>query len=509
MKTPLSMRRYLRVAVVASVVLVAPATQGRRATPDHLIVMVFDQMRPDYIDRFDLPHFKQFRQSSRNYPDAYVGHLGSQTVVAHAVIPTGLRPGALPWQDEAMIDLDGVLGIPGAAYRTGELTRPQLLRFLERLPRSQFLAARIRDTLGGRVLAVGSKNYATVLFGGPYANAIVTLEKAGTRCVPDGVNVPTYISEDPRFTVDCADAYGTALTTIYALDGSRYVPGRDAAHQGGDVWTADAGVAMMTRERWSAMFLTFGGIDKVAHMLGEQAGPGLQSVPSGYRLADILRVADDQLGKIVATVNRLGLAERTVIVVTADHGGQRNDYYLGNGRYQSCCPFEGASSFQAPYWLDHLNQIGKLKTGYADTSVTLWLADRSPANEAAVIRGLADVSGVTEIYARRSRGQTIDYERVLSRLESQSAQFQRWARRHSAELVDTMAGPSSPDLVALLGDGFGFGRIGGHGGAQEMVQRIPLMVKIPGERPSTRREAIRLMDIAAVAGQILGLPGSR
>src|SRR5688572_17921334 len=474
--------------------------------PDHLVVMVFDQMRPDYIDRFNLTHFKRLRASSRNYPDAYVGHLGSQTVVAHAVIPTGLRPGDLPWQDEAMVDVEGVLGKPDAAYRTGELGAAQLLRFLGRLPRAQFLGARLRDTHGGRVFSIGAKNYAAVLMGGPHADGIVVLEKRGTRCVPDGVNVPGYIANDPRFVVDCGETYGTGFSTIYALDGNHYVPGRDLAHLGGDVWTADAALAVMKNEEWSGLFLTFGGIDKVAHMLGEQDGPGLQSVTSGYRLADILKAADEQLGRILAALDERGLAPRTLVVVTADHGGQRNEFYLGNNRYQSCCAFEGPpAAFVAPYWLDHLSQIGKLKTAYADTSMSLWLADRSSQNEAAVTRGLTDVSGVTEIYARRLDGQRYRYERVFARLESQSPKFRAWAKAHSAELVGTMAGASSPDLVALLGDGFGFGRIGGHGGAQELVQRIPMIIRVPGERASTRREALRLMDIAPEAARLLGL----
>ena len=80
--------------------------------------MVFDQMRPDYIDRFDLKQFKRLRDSSRHYPDAYVGHLAAQTIVSHLVMSTGLPPSALPWTEEAMVDEAGVLGKPGAAYKT-------------------------------------------------------------------------------------------------------------------------------------------------------------------------------------------------------------------------------------------------------------------------------------------------------------------------------------------------------------------------------------------------------
>jgi len=64
----------------------------------------------------------------------------------------------------------------------------------------------------------------------------------------------------------------------------------------------------MRRERWSGLLLTFGGIDRVAHMLGEQDGRGLVSVPSEYRLADVLRVADEQLGRILTELDAKGLA---------------------------------------------------------------------------------------------------------------------------------------------------------------------------------------------------------
>ena len=501
--------RFFYLILVAAA-LVAPAACNRTpprssATPDRVVIMVFDQMRPDYIDRFNLEHFKRLRATARNYPDAYIGHLAAQTIVSHLVIPTGMAPRELPWQDDAFIDVAGVLGKPGGAYDADELSREQVWQFLERIPRERFLPARIHDALGP-VFAVGEKDYAAETFGGPHASSIVTLEKAEGRCVPSGVNVPSYIAGNPRFLLDCSEPYGTGYSTIYAIDGSRYVPGHDPARPGGDVWTADAALEIMRREDWSGLFLTFGGIDKIAHMLGEQDGRGLVSVPSEYRLADVLRVADAQLGRILDELDARNLADRTMVVVTADHGGQRHDVYLGNGRFQSCCAFENASDpVEPPYWLNHLNQLGKLRTAYVDSSINLWLADQSEANEQALTRGLQDVSGVTEIYAKRRTGTEYRYEQVYSNLESQSAAFRAWARQYSSELVNTMAGPGGPDLVALMADGYGFGRIGGHGGAQEKVQRIPMIIRVPGEPPSTRTVPMRLMDVAPEVLRVLNL----
>ena len=463
-------------------------------------------MRPDYIDRFGLRNFQSLRASSRHYPDAYVGHLGSQTVVSHLVIPTGLLPKALPWQDDALFDRAGALGKAGAAYETGNLTREQFWTLLAPIPASRHVGTRIRQKHGGRIIAVGEKNYATFVLGTPAADAIVTLARLEGECRPTGVNVPDYVAANPRFTLDCREAHGTGLSTIYALDGNRYVPGHDRAHLGGDVWTTDVALEIMDREPWSGLFLTFGGIDKVAHMLGEQDGRGLGSVPSAYRLADVATIADEQLGRIMDELKRRNLFERTLIVVTADHGGQENRFYLGNNKYQSCCPLENSEARVEPaYWIEHLLQIGKLQTSYQDTSVKIWLADLSAANEKAIIGGMADISGMTEIYALRSSGGDWRYERVFSRLDEQTPAFRAWAAAHSADLMNTMATDGAPHLVGLLADGFGFGRIGDHGGAQERVQRIPLMLRVPGEAGTTRPEAMRLSDIEAQVTRIMQL----
>jgi len=515
------MARYARSVVIAGTVAAlavsfnATVPLARRAAPDHLVFMVFDQMRPDYIDRFGLENFKRLRASSRHYPDAYVGHLASQTVVAHTVMPTGLPPRALPWVDEASVDEAGTLGKPGAAYKTGELSRDQYWKLLQTIPREQFLPARLLDALGqkvGNVFAVGEKDYAATLFGGPYASSIVTLTNPndGPQCAPTGVNVPDYIASNARFTVDCAKTltYGTGFSTIYKIDGNRYVPGKDPAHLGGDVWTADAAIEIMKRDRWSGLFLTFGGIDKIGHMLGEQDGHGLQGVPSEYHLADILRIADAQLGKLLAALDAQGLASRTLVVVTSDHGGQKDDVYMGNNGSQSCCEFEGSPTpVKPPYWVEHLNALagGKLKTAYTSTLLNLWLTDRSTATEQAITLGMKDIPGITEIYARRRTGAEYSYEQVHVSFGSTSTKFQAWAKRHSAELMGTMAGPAGPDLVGLLADGYGFGRIGDHGGAQELVQRIPMFIRVPGEPPATRKEPLRQMDLAPEIAKILGL----
>jgi hypothetical protein len=485
----------------------APIGQSRTSTPaDHLLIMVFDQMRPDYIDRFGLKNFQALRAASRHYPEAYVGHLGSQTVVSHLVITTGLLPKSLPWQDNAMVDWDGALGQPGASYLTLRFGHDQMRTLLRAVPPSTFLAPRLRKKTGGRVFAIGEKDYATIAMGVAGADSIVTLARASGRCTPSGINVPDYIATNPRYALDCAETYGTGLSTVYSLDGNHYVPGTDTAHLGGDVWTADAAIDVMGRENWAGLFLTFGAIDKVAHMLADHDQEGLRSVQTPYRLAEIAGVADAQLGRLVAELKKRDLYERTVIVVTADHGGQKNEFYLGNNKYQGCCGFANDSVAVEPsYWIEHLKQLGKLQATYQDTSVKVWLSDRSAANETAIVAGLADISGMAEVYALRQAGTGWRYERVFSRVDRLTPAFRRWAAQRHQELADTMATGAAPHLLGLLADGFGFGRIGDHGGAQERVQRIPLLIRVPGERGSRRSTPMRLVDIAAEVSRTMDL----
>ena len=236
-------------------------------------------MRPDYIDRFDLKNFKRLRDSSRNYPEAYVGHLASQTIVSHLVIPTGLAPKDLPWQDDAMVDVEGVLGKPGAAYDADAFTRDDMWRFLEGSRASVFCQRGSRTTWR-QVFSIGVKDYAAALFGGPHASAIVTWHER--RDVAHRT-ASTFLRTSPGTCASRSNAprpTAPASPTVYSIDGNRFVPGNDPSRAGGDVWTADAAMEIMKREKWSGLFLTFGGIDRIAHMLGEQDGHGLTSVPA-------------------------------------------------------------------------------------------------------------------------------------------------------------------------------------------------------------------------------------
>ena len=282
--------RYLgRVSAAAAGVLVllvmcAPAW-GHAKPPKRVLIVVLDQFRPDYVDKFDMRNVKALMRDGVSFDNAYLGHMASETVITHNVITSGQLPRDMGWADEAYRDADDVLG-EGAdsMWISGSLTRDQFNALI-----AHGGYAKLADYLhakhpGTKFIAAGQKDYAVYSSNGPTGDISVTFSGRNFDCDGDGVNNwrgPTGLerAELPVGALLRAvlrrlrrlAVYGTATTApawMYPLDGNRFAPGFDPAHRGGDVWTTDAGLAMMEKEPWSGMLLTLGSIDKASHMWG-------------------------------------------------------------------------------------------------------------------------------------------------------------------------------------------------------------------------------------------------
>src|SRR3954468_23954266 len=319
------MRCFGRVAGVLAGLLMAlgvcaPAWAHRGAEPPRrVLIIVLDQFRPDYINTFDMRNVKALMRDGTSFDNAYLGHMASETVISHNVITSGQLPRDMGWSDEAHRDVDGVLGPKNDMWISGSWSRTQ---FNDLIAHGGY--PKLADYLhaahpGTKFIAAGQKNYAVYSANGPSGDISVTFSSRNFDCDgdgtnnwrgPTGFNVPSYISAPTcgRFYVDSSTSlsYGTATTPpawMYPLDGNRFAPGFDPAHLGGDVWTADAGMAMMEREPWSGMLLTLGSIDKASHMWGGITDDG--TYPAGSpeeqaHLRFIARTADEQVRRLIA-----------------------------------------------------------------------------------------------------------------------------------------------------------------------------------------------------------------
>ena len=512
----------------------APVAQAAQAAdrdrPSRVVMIVLDQLRPEFVDAFDMDNVKALMKGGTNFRRAYLGHMASETVVSHNVMTSGQLPKHMGWADEWYRDVDGVLGAPGQQYVSGSMAREQFNALIEHggYPKLQdyLEAAHPRRVTA----AIGEKPYAVNSMGGPSTDIEVTFSGRDFDCDGDGenswrgpvgdnsVNVPRYIARPTcgRFYVNSSSArdYGTATTSpawMYPLDGNRFVPGKNEAHLGGDTWVADAAMKIMKRENWSGLFLTMGGIDKAGHMWG-----GLNDrppYPPGARkmthLPAVARNADEQVGRIISKLRRLGQLEDTLVVLTTDHGQLRAQNYYGQnepGR-SNLNWYYGADADEE--YLDNqpalqpLIDTGNVEASMQDSAIRTWLTDNSAARKKEAADVMATLPGVIASYYRTGGHYTlrsrIDPE-FLSRSE------RRWFNRHAQQIVNTEAADYGPDLIGLLHDKSSYGVIGDHGGAQRSVQRIPIVFygagAGAGERPSDR---IRSVDIMPTVLRAMGI----
>ncbi|HET6561052.1 MAG TPA: alkaline phosphatase family protein [Marmoricola sp.] len=528
------------VAVASTALPTAVADPGsgssdrdRADKPTRVVQIVLDQLRPEFIEAFDMENVQALMAGGASFENAYLGHMASETVVSHNVMTSGLLPKHMGWADEWFRDSKGLLGPRGGRYVTGSMSQEQFDTLIldKGYPKlADYLKAEFPDKV---VAAIGEKAYAVNTYGGPGADYRITYTGRDYDCDGDGTDnwrgpdasagAPSYLTQPEcgRFYIesDKAHDHGTATTApawMYPTEGHRDVPGEDPAHLGGDVWVADAAFEVMDHEEWSGLLLTFSGIDKAGHMWG-----GLNDVPpypggdKDVHMAAQARVADEQVGRIMDRLEADGLLDETLVVLTTDHGQLRSKHFYGvNEAGRGNLNWYYGSDADEEY-LDPSPEIQRLIDGTGDniemsmqdSAIRAWLVDRSRADKRRAARVMATLGGVQATYYRVGRRYVL--HSLAPRSEWEWAEW-RWHRQHAREIVNTMAAGYAADVVGLLADDTSYGVAGDHGGAQESVQRIPIVFAGAGVRPGTTPEAdMRSVDIMPTILTEMGIAKTR
>jgi hypothetical protein len=468
-------------------------------------------MLSKYADEFNMPNFRMLRDSGTNFNDAYLGYMGSETVISHNVLMSGQNPKHMGWVDEAYRDREGLLSTDtNQMWTTGELTYPQFGSLIQDKAYPKLADYLQAAQPGKKFIVVGQKAYAVdsaaaesafdtsdadiaVRFSGrssssPVAgtpDAACNATLGGRYRGPDGVNVPTYI-KDPfcgRYYVNSSFAHGTSdafPSWIYPLDGNRFVPGDDPDHLGGDRWVADSAMAMMQNEDWSGMFVTMGGIDKAGHMWGAdsdvQSAPGSADYQSHVQFN--AEYADVQLGRMLDKLEALGELDDTLVVLTADHGATFGTHFYGKTAAGSATSdtnwYYGPDSKPTVYnnpspAIQPLVATGNVAFSYQSTSIQTWLKDASSAKRSHALKIMKGLPGVIATYWRNGD------RYVLKATNAMTKSDKAWWKAHAQSIVDNMADVNGPDIVGLLANEVSYGAYGDHGGASEPVQRVPMV----------------------------------
>jgi Type I phosphodiesterase / nucleotide pyrophosphatase len=557
----------LAVLAVPLSTAVGGASAGPAPRPpaaDRVLIVLFDQMVPQYPDQFNMPNYRSLRGTGTNYSKAYLGYMASETVVAHNVITSGLLPKHMGYTDEAYRDTENIfqkgtdaMHITGdfsladfaAVQKNAGATYPKLADYLHTAhPGSTFI------TVGEKSYAVetatGAKGDIAVRMSGRQSNVTgdyatptgaqdeVTAPGGCTNLggrwrYPYGKNVPSYLERaddtDPtkcgRYFInsDKTNDNGTKAaypSWLYPSEGNRLIPGTDQAHLGGDTWVADAAIEMMQNEDWSGMFVTMGGIDKAGHMWGAQDDTAPQDCTTAAGMTHVrcaAENADVQLGKLMDEVAQVDAQKggRTLVVLTADHGatygkdfyGKRtagasdsNWYYAPSRLGVWDAGALDTSTYSSPSSAVAALDDGNLQFSYQSTAIESWLLDTSQAKKTAAASAMLSAPGVTATYWR-------DGNRfVLRGTNAMSTSEKAWWKAHGQEIVDTMAAPDGPDVIGLLHDRTSYGVYGDHGGAQESVQRVPMVFWMPGLAPKLTGETFRTPDLMPTVLAAMGIP---
>ncbi len=550
---------------------------GHKPAASRVVIVLFDQMVPQYANQFRMPNFRKIRDGGTNYNQAYLGYMASETLIAHNVLTSGLLPKNMGYSDEAYRDHANVFGQNGkpesqglaAMHITGDLSLDDLVKIEKTSTVEGEIGnpyPKLPDYLhtarpGTKFITVGQKGYAVEAATGATGDIAVRMSSRRTNVTDDapngcrnlsipgvpgngawrspaGKNVPTYLTEpdpdDPklcgRFFInsDSNNHYGTKdafPSWLYPSDGNRYVPGNDPKHLGGDTWVADAAIKMMQRENWSGMFVTMGGIDKAAHMWGAQADTARQdcnSLPGQTHTRCAAENADVQLGKLLEQIKKVDAQKggKTMVVLTADHGATYGEKFYGKttpdastsnwyyappalgvydaGSSPTLLPDKVTYSNPSPA-VAKLNADGNVQFSYQSSAIESWLIDHSVPKKKQGAKNMLAMPGVIASYWR-------DGDRFrLHGTNAMSGSERSWWKAHGQEIVDTMAAPDGPDVIGLEHDRTLYGAYGDHGGAQESVQRVPMVFWSPGAKRDSTKETFRTADVMPTILKAMGI----
>jgi hypothetical protein len=570
----MSYRKLVAFLFAAFLVVAVPA-QAAPDRPTRVVIIVLDQARADTIDRYDMDNVKKLQRKGTNFPNGLVGHMAAETVISHNVLTSGLLPKHMGWSNEVYRDVNGVLntatpGVPTSPpsyFITSSMFCPDFAKLIEagQYPKLQdYLDQKFGET---SVFASISQKRSSACTAGHTSSKVpdgsatdpedVIFQIRGTsgpncgeagnwRLPEDGNNgsALTYFPELAPLAPPCsrwttwqqAGAYGTNAiepAQIYPLDGNRFVPGFNAAHYGGDMWSADAAVRIIQSPApWHGMMVSLGGIDKLGHMWGPDdngadTGPGTAAEKQMRHLPFIAKTADRQVGKIVDALRTRGVLDETLIVITADHAAQTGRRFFGEltglasatgprcdspsiGSRSDCNWYYGQDADEdyrdpAPAVAalrDRLGGLtGNLDFSYQDGHIAAWLKSNTTADRNEAAAAVLDMPGVIASYRKNAANN--DYIRFGT--NHTTGAERSWFVRHGDELVDTMAERTGPDVVGLVASDVTYGVKGDHGAHNRLIQNIPMVFYGPGVGSHDSNREMRLVDVMPTILKTMGI----
>ncbi len=433
------------------------------ANDRYLVVMVMDGFRADYASLAPMHHLHALRARGMTYDTAWVGHLEAETPTGHATIATGVYPRK-----------HGVIGFGWRDMSTGNFNYlPTDLRQIRAGGLSQTIARGGVPSISDLIHRRSRKDLSISVSGEKYY---------ASASIGAGADYVLYGKDDRK---------GNFQPVVVSSGVPPQASGYQAVHgqsdfSSQDLFASDLAIQFVRTLRPRALLVNLPDVDIAGHYFGGMISP--------HDMVSIVKGADYAIGRIVAEYARLGLLDRTVFVVTADHG------MAGNRHIVPIHPMYAAVAAHAPG--------GSLDEEFRVSMGSIWLRqlteDRALA-AALVAKHFPGVEGALYKVASGSGWAFTPDPSTRSSLGPALTQAY-------VNLANTEACPSGPEVILPYAQDTigltltGRKRWGQHGGFTWGVQHIPLTIAGPGVRHGSSHFPAKLVDVAPTMERLMGLP---
>lgn len=436
------------------------ATPPPIPVPKYLVLLVLDGGRPDYFGLTSLPHVDALRSNGTQFANAWDGILESETPAGHATIATGSPPSK-----------NGIIGFNwGQDGQDYSIFSPDVVRagvmeqIMEQAKVSTLAGLYKRRYPGSTVVALsGHKYYAADPMGGPDADAIMYYQGD-----PQGRYVPVAIPGHMP-----PSGVLTAPGLIYP--NSHHVPPGEE-----DNLATNLALAAFARMHQRITMINYPEFDwPLGHVQGGNADPA--------RVITLMKGFDHDLGEIEDAYRKAGILDKTLFVITADHGMEPIQHFISPSVISAAISGAGTT---AP-------------STSSSTGEYIWLADKTKAQTVAQKLVAEKDPGIQSTYYLQPTP-TPHYVSAGGSFVSPMVD------QANLYMLRTLIGPHEPDVVSFAKDGYSFSTTtswkGDHGGSTWQSQHIPMIFSGPGVRQRfISSEPAVLEDLAPTILRIMGV----
>jgi arylsulfatase A-like enzyme len=433
--------------------------------PEYLVLFVVDGGRPDYFNAPNTPNLHALMARGAVYSNAFDGILESETPAGHATIGTGSPP-----------NKNGILSFGWANsdnLRTVDLFNPSMIQqggmeqIMSRAGAPSIASLLHANNPNARVVALsGHKYYAADALGGPDADAIIYYQ--GT---PSGKYVPV-------------STVGHAPPKSLLRKKSLTLPTTHLPVAAEDHLTMHLAEQTFHSMHPTALLVNLPEFDwPLGHVWGAD-----RDRKAVYKL---MQGFDEDLGHLEAQYRKAGILDKTLFVVTADHGFAPIYHQVTKEELQGAVAKTGAKIISDTY----------------HTAAYMWLDD--PSRAAAAAAQIAELHNpyIQSVYFKEPNPNGYDYVRASGPQGFKTGGMEA-ANQY---LLNSFNGVEGPDVVtfftadtASLPGGEANWK-GDHGGADWYSQHVPLLFAGPGVVTGVHSEPVRLEDIAPTVLAMMGV----